>query len=83
MEASVPKGPTPLAILTNRDDVCAMKDIIEWVVQSSGRDEKDEKNYEEQRKMYDYWKSDECGDGALFQRDADMKLICSKFKIVG
>lgn len=81
MEANNPKGPTLLAISRHRDAVYAVQDIIEWVKKSSGReDDNDPQSNDEIRFMQDVWReSQSCGDGVLFGRDAAKKLVWSVF----
>lgn len=80
MEANIPKGPTLLAISRHRDAVYAVQDIIEWVKKSSGReDDNDPQSYKEITLMQDVWKSQSCGDGVLFGRDAAKELVWSEF----
>ena len=80
--ANNPKGPTPLAIRRNRDEVYAMGDLLAWVSKSRGKDEQDPQDANKVRDLHEVWKTlRNNGDGVLFERNAAMDVKCSVFHL--
>lgn len=80
--AATRQYPPPLAIRRSRDRVEAVKDIIEWVENLSGRELKnDPENTKEVTNMIHYWESLNSGDGVLFERDAANQVVACVFEI--
>ena len=80
--ANNPKGPTPLAIRANRDEVYAMGDLLAWVSKSRGKDEQDPQDANEVRDLHEVWKAQrKNGDGVLFERNAAMDVKHSVFQL--
>ena len=80
--ANNPKGPTPLAIRANRDEVYAMGDLLAWVSKSRGKDKQDPQDANEVRDLHEVWKAQrKNGDGVLFERNAAMDVKHSVFQL--
>ena len=78
----VRKGPTPLAIRSNRDEVYAMQDVLVWVSRSRGRDNLDPQDANEARDLYQAWITERNnGDVVLFERKPDRTLQYTVFHL--
>lgn len=78
----VRKGPTPLAIRSNRDEVYAMADLLVWVSKSRGKDEQDPEDPNKARDLHEVWKTlRNNGDGVLFERKPDLTLEYTVFHL--